>query len=69
MVFLIGIGAAVALAFGWVLQQRMAARAARARPLSKRLLLEVMRRPLWWGASRRWCSARSSAAGRCGWEQ
>jgi drug/metabolite transporter (DMT)-like permease len=49
VVFVVGIGAAVALALGWVLQQRMAARAAGSRPLSKALVLELMRQPLWWG--------------------
>ena len=47
MVFLIGTAAAVCLALGYVLQQRTAARAASS-VLSYRLLLWLIREPVWW---------------------
>src|SRR5206468_652530 len=48
MVFFVGIGAALLLGLGYVLQQRVAATAPLADLLSFRLLLDLMRRPLWW---------------------
>lgn len=48
MVFLVGIAAAVLLGLGYVLQQRVAATAPLADLLSFRLLLDLMRRRLWW---------------------
>jgi hypothetical protein len=49
MVFFVGIGAALLLGLGYVLQQRVAATAPLADLLSFRLLLDLMRRRLWWG--------------------
>jgi drug/metabolite transporter (DMT)-like permease len=46
-VFLLGLGAACCLGFGFVLQQRAAARAPLADFLSFRLLLDLMRMPDW----------------------
>ncbi|MBV9595161.1 MAG: DMT family transporter [Actinobacteria bacterium] len=48
MVFVVGFAAGIFLAFGYVLQQRVAAHASRSSLLSYRLLWEVMRRPVWW---------------------
>jgi drug/metabolite transporter (DMT)-like permease len=49
MVFLIGIAAALLLGLGYVLQQRVAATAPLSEMLTFRLLLDLMRRPLWLG--------------------
>jgi drug/metabolite transporter (DMT)-like permease len=46
-VFLLGVGAACCLGFGFVLQQRAASRAPLADVLSFRLLLDLMRMPDW----------------------
>jgi drug/metabolite transporter (DMT)-like permease len=47
MVFLVGIAAALSLGLGYVLQQRVAAAAAR-KLLTLGLLLDLMRQRLWW---------------------
>lgn len=48
MVFLVGIGAALFLGLGWVLQQRIAAHARISELLSFRLLGYLMTKPVWW---------------------
>lgn len=48
MVFLVGIAAALSLGLGYVLQQRVASTMPLAEMLHFRLLLDLMRRPLWW---------------------
>ena len=48
VVFFVGIAAAVSLALGYVLQQRVAAHASRSTLLSYRLLWELMHKPIWW---------------------
>ncbi|MCW2548825.1 MAG: integral rane protein [Mycobacterium sp.] len=48
MVFVVGIAAAVSLAIGYVLQQRVAATAPLSELLSFRLLLDLMHKRLWW---------------------
>ena len=48
MVFFVGIAAALSLALGYVLQQRVAAHASRSTLLSYRLLWELMHKPIWW---------------------
>ncbi|HZD65675.1 MAG TPA: DMT family transporter [Acidimicrobiales bacterium] len=49
LVFVLGLGAAVLLALGFVIQQHAAARAPAEERLSIRLLLDLARRPLWLG--------------------
>jgi drug/metabolite transporter (DMT)-like permease len=48
MVFLVGIAAALSLGVGYVLQQRVAVTMAASEMLTFRLLLHLMRRPMWW---------------------
>jgi hypothetical protein len=48
VVFVVGLAAALVLGLGYVLQQRVAAAAPLAELLTLRLLLDLMRRPLWW---------------------
>jgi drug/metabolite transporter (DMT)-like permease len=48
MVFLVGVLAALSLGLGYVLQQRVAARAPLSELLRVALILDLMRRPLWW---------------------
>jgi drug/metabolite transporter (DMT)-like permease len=48
VVFVVGVGAAVLVGLGYVLQQRVAATAPLSELLSFRLLLDLMHRPLWW---------------------
>lgn len=48
MVFLVGVAAALSLGLGYVLQQRVAATVPLSELLRFRLLLDVMRRPVWW---------------------
>jgi drug/metabolite transporter (DMT)-like permease len=48
MVFLVGVAAALSLGLGYVLQQRVAARAPLSELLSFRLLVDLTRKPLWW---------------------
>jgi drug/metabolite transporter (DMT)-like permease len=48
IVFLVAIGAAVAIGLGYVLQQRVAARATRYQLLSLRLFTHLMHMPMWW---------------------
>jgi drug/metabolite transporter (DMT)-like permease len=48
MVFVVGIAAALSLGLGYVLQQRVASTAPLSELLTFRLLLDLMRRPLWW---------------------
>jgi drug/metabolite transporter (DMT)-like permease len=48
VVYLVGFAAAISLAFGYVLQQRVAAHASRSNLLSYRLLWELMHKPVWW---------------------
>lgn len=48
VVYLVGFLAAVGLAFGYVLQQRVAAHANRSNLLSYRLVWELMHKPAWW---------------------
>jgi len=49
VVFFVGIAAAISLALGYVLQQRVAAHASKSTLLSYRLLWELMHKPVWWG--------------------
>jgi hypothetical protein len=49
VVFVVGIAAALLLGLGYVLQQRVAATMPLSDLLSFRLLLDLMRRPVWWG--------------------
>lgn len=49
MVYVVGIAAAVALALGYVLQQRAAARAPMNEMLRFQLLWDLMHRRMWWG--------------------
>jgi drug/metabolite transporter (DMT)-like permease len=49
VVFFVGFAAAVCLAVGYVLQQRVAAHSSRSALLSYRLLWELMHKPVWWG--------------------
>lgn len=51
LVYPIGVVAAVALGIGFVLQQRVAAAAPRSDLLRFRLLLDLMRTPLWWAGT------------------
>ena len=48
MVYLVGLAAAILLGAGYVLQQRVAATMPLSELLHLRLLLDLMRRPLWW---------------------
>lgn len=48
MVFLIGMAAAAALGFGYVLQQQVASHIETALPLSAGLLAQILRRRVWW---------------------
>lgn len=48
MVFAAGLLAAFALGIGWVLQQRVASHAGVSELFSLRLLLHLMRQPVWW---------------------
>jgi drug/metabolite transporter (DMT)-like permease len=49
MVYFVGIAAALSLGLGYVLQQRVAVTVPLSEMLTIRLLLDLMRRPLWWG--------------------
>lgn len=49
MVFVVGVAAALLLGLGYVLQQRVASQMPLTDLLTVRLLLDVMRRRLWWG--------------------
>lgn len=52
MVYLVGVGAAVFLGLGYVLQQRAAALAPLSKMLSWRLLAELLHKPIWlWGVA------------------
>jgi len=51
MVYPVGVAAAVALGIGYVLQQRVAATVPRSELLHFRLLLDLMRRRLWWAGT------------------
>jgi drug/metabolite transporter (DMT)-like permease len=48
MVFVVGVAAALTLALGYVLQQRVAADTPLSELLRFRLLLDLMHRPMWW---------------------
>ncbi len=48
LVYVVGIAAALSLGLGYVLQQRVAQTAAVSELLSVRLVVHLMKRPLWW---------------------
>jgi drug/metabolite transporter (DMT)-like permease len=48
MVYLVGVGGALFLGLGWVLQQRVASQTVESKLVTFRLLLRLMGKPLWW---------------------